>query len=220
VPPFPADYLAKKTVDPTICDSDPGLNVQPKVGDVMHASNDLSLIIYTAAAVNSSSTDDLPGVCISTDGGATFNNVPFPGLGDTPGPRALHCTDDDHCWAVGGWQFSDESNYVYYTTNASAGTGSTWTAGTLPATLTVGSTQMSDVDFFDNQVGYIVGHNDNEPLVMKTTDGGATWTDLSGPLLNLAETTKLHSVFALDANNVMVGGEKGTLLSNQNGGQP
>ena len=83
------------------------------------------------------------------------------------------------------------SNGVFVTTNANQGVGALWHAANLPS-LQCSSFSLSCT--FLNQIavdpstastayvalaGYVIGH------VYKTTDGGATWTDISGNLPNL-----------------------------------
>lgn len=221
VPPFPADFQQLKDADATICNSNPGGSVNPHPTQVMYMSDDLSLIMYPASSMNNEDlhNPDLPGVCVSTDRGATFRVVAFPDAPGGYGPLGVDCTDNDHCWAYNGLQYSDDTHYIYFTQNASQGTSMTWTRATLPSNLVSGQTQIRHIFFApDNTHGWAVGANDGRPLLLRTVDGGANWTDESAPVMALIGKTRLSSGFALDADNIWVGGEKGVLLSNGRGG--
>jgi len=166
-----------------------------------------------------------PGLCITTDSGATFNKVALP---DAPAvdseraPGGVYFTDALHGWVFFANDAIDGSAYVYRTLDG----GLTWVAGTVPAALLETSAKVSlRAVFFapDNKAGYIVGYhgNETEPLLLKSTDGGATWSDISSSLNGIpgvSPPVKLYSVFALDAKNVWVGGDYGLLLHSTSGG--
>ncbi|MEI7727752.1 MAG: T9SS type A sorting domain-containing protein, partial [Bacteroidota bacterium] len=64
--------------------------------------------------------------------------------------------------------------------------------------------------------GYIVGGQHlpgGDGIILKTTDGGRTWTELS-----CGTTNNLYSVFFPDANNGYAVGDSGTILKTTNGG--
>jgi photosystem II stability/assembly factor-like uncharacterized protein len=166
--------------------------------------------------------DDAAGVCRSTDGGYSFFPVDFP----TPpaGAEMNHpyviamANDDQKGVAARSSEYSPEMAYVYTTQNG----GETWTASTLPSTVNVAGSYATIAAGFwapDNQHVWLVGFigNSTHGLVLKSSDAGATWTDLSDQMVGLADT-KLHTGFALDAENIWLGGEDGTLLYSPSGG--
>lgn len=99
--------------------------------------------------------------------------------------------------------------YVQRTTDG----GRTWRAVALPSSV-ADRTLALNAAFFapDGQHGWIVGYDfdASAALGLATTDGGATWSVLSG-----LGKSKLYSGFALDATHVWVGGEQGVLLARQ-----
>jgi hypothetical protein len=166
------------------------------------------------------------GVCRSTDGGRTFFPVAFP---DPPAPGdqspyVLVFADDLHGIAARADDGLDGGGYVYTTADG----GATWAAGTLPVTvdeagsraaITAGFCAPAQVDRC-----WLVGFAgaDAHGLLLRTDDGGATWTDLSRGLLPFMETyfvEKLHTGFALDEDHIWLGGARGLLLHSDTGGQ-
>lgn len=76
--------------------------------------------------------------------------------------------------------------------------------------------EMKVLDFIDANQGWFVGDNG---IVMKTADGGATWTG-AGPLFQQGaqqETTNVYDVCFTDANNGWIGGD-GAIFRTTNGG--
>ena len=207
VPPFPADWETRKEADPTLCDSDPDNGFLPGLADFGFASADLGFVIYGAGRVSQISSDP-PGVCVSRDGGATFHQVPFPGLGDGEGgPYAVVCLDADRCWAYGVEPFSGDPPYVYYSTNASAA-APTWQRAQVPAG---DSDTPRDIGFApDGLHGWLVGENN---LAWETVDGGVTWTDRGPETEALVGEVDLTSAYPLDGERVWLGGSRGVLLA-------
>lgn len=68
-----------------------------------------------------------------------------------------------------------------------------------------------DVHFVDSNIGWAVG---NYGMVLKTTDGGINWTNLSFVTID-----NLYSIFLLDAVNGWAAGKWGTLLQTTDGGE-
>jgi photosystem II stability/assembly factor-like uncharacterized protein len=124
-------------------------------------------------------------------------------------------------WVTGApWSWSGD-NILFKSTDS----GSTWAAVNSPAfsspadgkVVTVGT----DVDFVDANTGYLtaVGINGMTPIVpalfgkaFKTTDGGATWTEV------VAGYPALLGVDFADASNGAVVGVYGTVLRTADGG--
>jgi hypothetical protein len=208
VPPFPADYQARKEADPTLCDSDPSVGIEPDMTAFGFASPDLATVIYPAASVNQLATDP-PGVCVSHDGGTTFHQVPFAGMSAGEiGPLAVHCLDANRCWAFGGVQFDSAPAYVYASINASAALP-TWTRAAVPSEDDDDSPRA--ISFApDGLHGWLVG---DDGLAWSTADGGATWNDQRGALTAVAGTLDWTSVFAVDGERVWIGGADGALVT-------
>jgi hypothetical protein len=69
-------------------------------------------------------------------------------------------------------------------------------------------------------VGFSFQSSNTFPLVLKSSDAGSTWKDITAALASLPDSgAKLHTGFALDANNIWVGGERGTLFYSPSGGE-
>ncbi|HEY1959021.1 MAG TPA: sialidase family protein [Polyangiaceae bacterium] len=188
-------------------------------GWVFTATTDGKAMIY-------SSNDGASGaICRSTDGGKNFvdvsanispttfssSNVPWSYLFTSP--------------TVGiGFYGSDSSGpgsaYVLYTSDG----GSSWTVGTLPTSAGPG---VDLISAFASPSGtmFIVGGTGAGPLlVYKSTDGGKTWTDISAKLQAFENTVdnaplRLTAGFALDDQNIWVGGEGGFVAYSSTGGQ-
>jgi len=214
-PPVPEDFPARYAADPTLCDSDVGTETVPRATQNVYISPDLALVVLPAGGLNQRGTAK-PGVCISTDRGKTFFQSPFAGLPDdtdNAGPMAVTCLDVNRCFAFNGLNFGGNAIYVYYTANASMGKASTWTRATLPAGLPSASTIDPRFLFFapDGMHGWLAGANDGGPMLLRTTDGGHSFTDVTGSV-RAVTSERLHSGFALDADHIWVGGENGALL--------
>jgi gliding motility-associated-like protein len=108
----------------------------------------------------------------------------------------------DSIWAVGSWSFSvplaNRTNNVI----RSFDNGATWQViGGFPvggATIPI----LDKIFFTSSKVGYISG---NRGFVYKTTDAGATWTNIS-PFATLNTTMTYKEIYALDDNTVYVVG--------------
>jgi hypothetical protein len=219
-PPFPSDFLDRKSADDSICDSSPEMNVSPTATQFNYAAPDFSVIIYPANTINQGGSDPT-GVCVSTDGAQNFRHVPFPDATneDHEGPKAVYCIDKDRCWAYNGRQFATDSVYVYYTTNASQGTSMTWTRAQLPSLPDVGVVPRHIFFAPDGQHGWLVGQlTSSSPLMLYTDDGGQSWENISGGVQAAVGGVRLHSGFAIDANRIFVGGESATLYYHASGG--
>jgi hypothetical protein len=208
VPTFPRDYEAQKDADPTLCDSDPVVAVDPDMGQLGYASDDLGFVVYPAGGRNQAATDP-PGVCVSHDGGASFHQVPFPNLAEEEiGPLAVHCLDADRCWAFNGVAFDGGPAYVYYSSDASAA-NPTWRRGVAPSEDDDDQPRALAMAP-DGQRGWLVG---DDGLAWQTSDGGATWTDARAELAGAAGgDVDWTSVVALEGGRAWFGGAAGVLL--------
>ncbi len=166
------------------------------------------------------------GVCRSTDGGLTFVPVAFP---DPPGegddiPYVIVFADDAHGIAARANDTQDGAAYVYTTSDG----GATWTAGDLPDVFDEPGVRAALVSGFcaPGQIDrcWLVGFKgtDSQGVLLRTDDGGATWTDLSAGLAPFMDTyfyLKLHTGFALDTEHIWIGGARGALLYSDRGGE-
>jgi hypothetical protein len=215
-PSVPDDFEDLYAADPTLCDADVTAGGLPEPSSMAYIAQDLSVVVSPAGGLNQSGTAR-PGVCISVDRGAHFYNVPFAGTPEdvaAPGPIGVTCADKDICWAYNGVIAEAGTAYIYFTTNASAGKASTWTRAMLPASITKGSdTTLSGVFFApDKMHGWTVGNLDHHALLLRTTDGGKTWADVSDSVQGIKDND-LYNGFALDNDHVWLAGRFGTLMA-------
>jgi photosynthesis system II assembly factor YCF48-like protein len=215
-PSVPADFEDQLAADPTLCDADVTAGGLPEPSSMAYIAQDLSVMVTPAGGLNQSGSAR-PGVCISVDRGAHFYNVAFTGVPEdvsSPGPVGVTCADKDTCWAYNGLTFQAGTAYIYYTTNASAGKTSTWTRAMLPTKVTTGSdTTLSGIFFApDKMHGWTVGNLDHHALVLRTTDGGRTWQDVSDSVQGVKDND-LYNGFALDNDHVWLAGRFGTLMA-------
>lgn len=224
VPSVPADFEDLFAADPTLCDTDVSTRILPLATQNVSISQDLSVVVLPAGGLNQLGTA-APGVCISTDGGKHFFQSPFDGVPSaddvsSPGPLGVSCLDNDRCFAWNGLEFQDGTTYLYYSTDASMGKASHWTRATLPDSIVSSGEGFPRFIFFapDGQHGWLGGAVDTKPMLLRTTDGGHTFTDVSAAVQNVTDQ-RLHSGFALDKDHIWVGGETGTLLFNDSAQQ-
>ncbi len=218
VPPVPADFRAQKMADPSLCESDVSAGGLPSPSQPVYVAQDLSVIVTPAGGLNMHGTAPA-GVCISTDRGAHFYSIAFANLpteadNDHAGPLGVTCTDKDNCYAYNGVQFGKGSAYVYYTSNASAGKASTWTKATMPSGFATSDSVSIQGLFFapDKAHGWAVGNDSHKALLLRTTDSGHTWTDVSASVRAVKEND-LYNGFALDNDHVWLVGRFGTVLA-------
>ncbi|HPH66880.1 MAG TPA: hypothetical protein PLF40_14085 [Kofleriaceae bacterium] len=213
-PSVPANFPSMYSADPTLCDSDLTGGAVPFISNPAFISPDGAVIVHPAGGISQKGTAK-PGVCISTDKGAHFYSAPFADVADVDnaGPHGVTCTDNNHCVALHGLDFVGDP-YIYTTANATMGKASTWTKATLPASVTGASNVSLRAVFFapDGKHGWCVGDISHDPLLLKTVDGGKTWTDSSASVASVA-TRELNNGFALDADHIWLVGNKGTVVA-------
>ena len=208
----PAGLVQRHRDDPSLCMAQPSVSISTALTRVAYVAPDLSVVLYPAGARNQPGSEE-PGVCISTDGAETFLHVPFPDIEGDLGPLGVKCFGADHCVAFGGLQYAPESVYIYVTNDATAGAASTWVRAELPRLRE--DSRFRDVSFApDGLTGWAVGaEGAGSPLVLVTSDGGATWSDATSTVRALAQGVRLHTVYVFDAEHVWIGGEGGLLLA-------
>ncbi len=222
IPSVPADFETRYTADNSLCDWDISTTAQPYPSQSFWAAQDLSVLIHPAYGLNQNSWREqnnkesqfgevAPGVCISTDKGRNFHFKEFPEDLDvsSPGPFGVTCLDKDTCFAFNGTQFQANS-YIYYSTNASQGKNSTWAKATIPSGFATSTDITFSAIFFapDKKHGWVVGNNARKPLLLRTTDNGHTWTDVSSQISSLANSDVTNG-FALDKDRIWVVGRYG-----------
>ncbi len=222
VPSVPADFVTQYTADKTLCDWDISTTAQPYPSQSFWAAQDLSVMVHPAYGLNQNSWreknnkesefgDIKPGVCISTDKGRSFHfkELTLDLDAVSPGPFGVTCLDKDTCFAFNGTPFQD-NGYIFSSTNASQGVSSTWTRATIPASLAPSGDRTISALFFapDKTHGWAVGNVSRKALLLRTTDGGKTWTDISSQVSALAESDLING-FALDKDRIWVVGRYG-----------
>lgn len=100
----------------------------------------------------------------------------------------LDCPSPSVCYAVGGYT---NDPVAYKTTDG----GATWSAVTIPA-----SGEVHAIQFLDASTGYIGGYSetDGAGFLLRTTNGGTTWTDVS---LGWPANLPVRAVHFLAAND-------------------
>ncbi|MEA3494902.1 MAG: YCF48-related protein [Bacteroidota bacterium] len=73
---------------------------------------------------------------------------------------------------------------------------------------------LCDIEFIGDSIGYIVGYSPTKSVILKTTDAGETWTNVTTPSV----TTELLSCNFLDKDLGYVVGRNGGLYKTENGG--
>lgn len=113
---------------------------------------------------------------------------------------------------------------VYKTTDA----GATWSnispfpaLNISPAGFANAAVSYTDILALDNNTVFVVGNmftSANNRRIYKTTDGGATWTDISGNIDALSPVGNLNGILMHNANNGYVVTPGGVLFKTTNGG--
>jgi gliding motility-associated-like protein len=113
---------------------------------------------------------------------------------------------------------------VYKTIDA----GATWTnispfpaLNISPAGFANSAVSYTDILALDNNTVFVVGNmftSANNRRIYKTTDGGATWADISGNIGALSPGGNLNGILMHDANNGYVVTPGGVLFTTTNGG--
>jgi hypothetical protein len=222
-PPGASTTWTVQTPDPTVCDpphtyaTDPlGGGGTDRGGMHLHVSSDGHIVVYPQSSV---------AVCVTTNGGTTWNKVVPPNPpSNPPDSRNIYFMDDSHGIFYGGDDLGDTA-FVYTTSNG----GTSWTAATVPPQGAQDVHKLSSAFFApDHQTGFLVGKQSLDdaappPLLWKSTNGGATWTDITtttftGTPIDPSGFSELTCGFAVDAQHIWLGGHDGSLFANTAGG--
>jgi hypothetical protein len=191
----------------------------PATRSPVYVSPDGKFMAYTA------SPDHDAQVCVSTDGGKSF----FPHVlpltnSDVADFQPLGVMFANATTGIVHWGQSAYPGeaYIYRTTDS----GQTWNKVALPSDIAGKGIELTNAFFApDGMHGWIVGYDYDAsvPLLISTSDAGATWKHNSGDLVAKVATTigtgKLYAGFALDANHIWVGGDYGLLLASDTAGE-
>src|ERR1035437_3107420 len=126
----------------------------------------------------------------TTDGGVTWSPL---NIGITNLIYSVYFSDVNNGYACG------TSGSFIKTTNG----GVTWTSKPL-----IYSSALNRVQFINNTIGYIAGHDD----FFKTTNGGETWLSVKPANIDF------EALFFTDSNNGFTGGWQGQVYRTTNGG--
>jgi photosystem II stability/assembly factor-like uncharacterized protein len=74
---------------------------------------------------------------------------------------------------------------------------------------------LNKVSIVDKQTAYIVG---SSGTILKTINGGETWTNIKNGLPSVAYDKTLRDVHAIDSDNILVCGSSGVFVKSTNGG--
>ncbi len=213
--PFPAEG----------CAYGPRTRITENLNQIGGVSPDGQTVIYVGRS------QDVGGehvVCVSNDGGVFFEpRVLEVGEEASPvGPTAALMVSD----TVGFVATSDFSSgeggtaTIWRTDDA----GGTWAATTIPAVVNENVVLITTIFFAPGgDVGYAAGQYgaSDGPLLLKTTDGGVTWVEPSGvgslaAAMDEAGTFgRIYTGFALDEDNLWVGGDAAGLFYSNNGAE-
>jgi hypothetical protein len=209
------------------CTGRPANRTVDETSSHTYVSADGQLVAY--APRGQSSDEDV--LCISHDAGVFFQQVSLPHSGDGAdgiGATAILFVTEDVGFATtsdGRFIGGRGTASIQKTTDG----GMTWTRTTLPTFFTSAGVSLRSVFFAPgNSVGWALGTIDTDDaagLVLKTEDGGDTWrvaganADLNDQL-NTFPTNfgRLQSGFALDENNIWIGGDHSSLFYSATGG--
>lgn len=135
------------------------------------------------------------GVYRTTNGGINWVKTPASPSGSV---RDMHFFNQDVGLTVG-------ADYIWRTTNG----GETWTM-VYPGQV---NTELFSVSFIDEQNGFVSGARG---MVLRTTDGGLTWNELTNIYINIVRLDDIH--FVNRQIGIVVGDDGGKIFRTSNGG--
>lgn len=164
--------------------------------------NSVKVVNYNNVCIagGNKTNDSILTVHVSHNGGSTWNSV-----SDYVHPwlTSVYFPTSEKAIAVGDFGTIIKSN----------NTGDTWSAVSLPTELQ--NKHFNSVFFTNYLTGYTVGGNQNENIttILKTIDGGNTWTIQKNEAGNI-----LNSVYFTNSSNGWAVGNNGLVLHTSNGG--
>lgn len=135
------------------------------------------------------------GVYKTTNGGTSWNMTPASPSGSI---RDMHFFNANVGLTVG-------ADYIWRTTNG----GETWTM-VYPGQV---NTELFSVSFIDELNGFVSGARG---MVLRTTDGGITWNELTNIYINIVRLDDIH--FVNRQIGIVVGDDGGKIFRTNNGG--
>lgn len=150
--------------------------------------NDIHYFGRTVVGVGNSNA-----VLYSANNGASFTLLTGPAVGQ----------NITSVWCVGAntWFVGTNNGKLFYTLNA----GASWTQLVFDAG---GFTTINDIQFFDENVGYMAVEIGGAGRVYRTTDAGATWQYTASSIQGLPTNQRINVVAPCGYNNVMAVGRK------------
>lgn len=166
--------------------------------DCFEYGRDTTRVIVARGTADAGPAD----IAYSDDSGATWNGV---AIGTVNGqyvvsPHALHALDVYNIWVV------TSGGYIYKSEDG----GLSWRAQESGAVTTAA---LRAVRFVDDAVGWAGGDNN---VLLRTTDGGTTWSAIAGPAAKTVEEVNVIEV--LDRNRVFIGFSDGTMYKSVDAG--
>jgi hypothetical protein len=207
------------------CAYGPRTRISENLNQIGGVSPDGQTVIYVGRS------QDVGGehvVCVSSDGGNFFEPrvLEVGEEASAVGPTAaLMVSDTVGFVATSDFSSGDGGTATIWKTEDA---GDTWTATTIPAAVNEAVVQIATIFFAPGgEVGYAAGQFGaaDGPLLLKTTDGGDTWVEPSGvgslaAAMDEAGTFgRIYTGFALDEDNLWVGGDGAGLFYSNNGAE-
>jgi photosystem II stability/assembly factor-like uncharacterized protein len=154
----------------------------------------------------------------SADGGSNWTSTSLPFEISYSGKLCVHPTEPDTVYVYGSRYDWEEQTYPFFLA-VSRNRGQSWTSATWPA-ISMGQPQGMAVCKSNPQVLYACGYTYNPSsrgVLYKSTNGGATWSDLSTSAITAAGNYQYSvAVDPSDPNKVFVGGD--IFVSSSDGG--
>ncbi len=142
----------------------------------------------------------------TTDGGATWeNNLTLEGRKDF---SAVAYVDNNNIWAIGEDHFTGGSVWLIY---HSSDQGASWTKVSTNISESDQRNSLEDLQFINAQAGFIKA----EDMLLKTTDGGSTWSAISEP--DNITYSDFELIRFLDEDNGWMAGEEKIAMTTDGG---